>query len=312
MMKVAAVQMKAKLGDAPANLASAKRLVTEAFKSGAEWVILPEFFPTAVAFHPSLIHADLPADGEPFRLLLDLAVQNRGVVGGSFIARSGNDAVNRFVLAFPDGTFRTHDKDIPTMWENCYYVGGHDDGVLDTPKGPVGAALCWEFVRTATAKRLLNRVGFVVGGSCWWTLPETRLPGFPQSLKDEVLTLMRDTPGRMARILGVPVIHAAHAGEFSGRMPLIPGFPFRSHLLGETQICDEDGQILARMSYEDGEGFITAHIEPQTNPRVREGIPAGFWIPRIPWRIRMVWTYQNLHGRWYYRLKTRPARLKKR
>jgi N-carbamoylputrescine amidase len=39
--------------------------------------------------------------------------------------------------------------------------------MLSTPIGPVGVVLCWEFIRSKAAKRLLNKVGMVVGGSCW-------------------------------------------------------------------------------------------------------------------------------------------------
>lgn len=61
------------------------------------------------------------------------------------------------------------------MWENCYYIGGSDDGILETTAGNIGVALCWEFMRTRTVRRLLNRVDLVVGGSCWWTIPEKPL-----------------------------------------------------------------------------------------------------------------------------------------
>jgi hypothetical protein len=66
-----------------------------------------------------------------------------------------------------------HDKDYPSYWEACYYLGGSDEGVLRTPDGNVGVALCFEFVRSRTARRLRGRVGMVVGGSCWWGVKDT-------------------------------------------------------------------------------------------------------------------------------------------
>ncbi len=50
-VRIAAVQMQAILGDVEANLAKAEQLAREAFRRGAEWVILPEFFTSGVAFH---------------------------------------------------------------------------------------------------------------------------------------------------------------------------------------------------------------------------------------------------------------------
>jgi len=85
-LRVAAVQMCARLGEIEANCAAAERLAGEAFAEGARWVILPEFFTSAMAFHPSLLFSARPADGEPFALLRRLARENDGVVGGSFIA----------------------------------------------------------------------------------------------------------------------------------------------------------------------------------------------------------------------------------
>ncbi|MBU2490278.1 MAG: carbon-nitrogen hydrolase family protein [Proteobacteria bacterium] len=305
-MKIAAIQMETALGDVDANLESARRLVKAAFEAGAEWVILPEFFPTAMGFSPKMDQAARPVDGEPARLLLDLARIHGGVVGGSFIARLGADCVNRFILALPDGTSRFHDKDQPTMWENAYYVGGSDDGLFDTPVGAAGVAMCWEMVRSRTARRLCGRVDLVVGGSCWWSLPEKRLPGFSPALAARMERIMEATPAALARMVGAPVIHAAHAGRFSGRLPLVPGFPYDSHFLGETQIVDAHGRVLARRTRQEGEGFILAEVTPgRIEPR--SPVPDRFWIPRIPWLIRLAWAYQNAHGRRYYRRKNRPA-----
>jgi hypothetical protein len=109
-------------------------------------------------------------------------------------------------------------------------------------------------------------------------------------------------------MLGVPVVHAAHAGEFEGELPLVPGFPYRSHYLGETQIVDGNGQILAKMRYEDGEGFVMAEIDPEKKWRPSEPIPDRFWIPDLPAQFLLLWHLQNLHGRQYYRWKTLPYR----
>ena len=305
MVKAAAVQMTAKLGDVETNLAAAGRLASEAFRDGAELVILPEFFTSAVAYHPSMKNAARPIDGEPARLLKDLAREFDGIVGGSFVARRGKDNYNTFVLALPDGSTYTHDKDMPTMWENCYYRGGSDDGVLETPFGKFGVALCWEFVRSGTARRLAGRVDAVIGGSCWWDLPDRRLPGFSKKIAARNLEIMIDTPGRFARILGVPVVHAAHAGDFTCKLPLVPGFRYESFFLGETQIVDARGNILAQMTKSDGEGFITADIDLSEKCDSPENIPNRFWIPDIPAQIRFVWHYQNLHGKILYRLTGR-------
>lgn len=307
-LRVAAVQMSARLGAVEANCRAAERLVREAFRGGAEWVVLPEFFTSGMAFHPSLLDAARPADGDPTRLLRRLAREHAGVVGGSFIALVGDHAVNRFVLAFPDGATFCHDKDLPTMWENCYYRGGDDDGVLDTPRGRVGAALCWELIRSRTASRLLGRVELVVGGCCWWDLPDVLVGPEMDALRARNLEILTATPGTLARMLGVPVVYASHAGEFEGLMPGAPDQPYRSRWLGETQIVDGRGEILARRDRRQGEGPVFAKVTPGRVEGAQIPIPDRFWIPDLPELLLQSWKDQNQLGRDYYERVTRPHR----
>ena len=95
------------------------------------------------------------------------------------------------------------------------------------------------------------------------------------------------------------MIHASHAGRFTCNSPWLPGVGYRSVYLGETQIVDGAGTILARLSHEDGDGVITAEITPG-HVEPSEETPDRFWIPDLPGLIRFAWTYQNFHGRRYY------------
>ena len=303
-IKVAAVQMRAQVGAVSRNLSSAEALVREAFRHGAKWVILPEFFPSAVAFTPTMLSAWQPLEGPPLQLMRRLAREHDGVVGGSFIAKSGKDCFNSFLLVFPNGQYFRHDKDLPTMWENSYYIGGSDDGVLGTPTGAVGVAMCWELIRSQTARRLLSKVEVVVGGSCWWDL---RLPVPPEYAEEQarLRDMLRDAPAHLARMLGVPVIHASHAGEFEGSTPGNEAMPYVSRYLGETQITDGHGQVLARMTYEDGEGVITADITPG-QVDVSAPIPDDYWTSALPLVAIEAWEYLNPLGRQYYATTFRP------
>ncbi len=309
-MKIGAVQMKARLGDVTHNVNRARELVREAFRQGCEMVILPEFFPTAVAFHPSLRKASMPLEGPALRMMQEEAVKHGGYVGGSYIAALGGENRNVFALVFPDGRYATHAKDQPTMWENCYYVGGEDEGILKTPLGPVGVAMCWELVRTRTARRLRGKVDLLVGGSCWWTVPDRAIP-LPGKKRahEENLKVMRETPVRMARMLGVPVVHAAHAGEFTARMPLLPFLPYRSYFLGDTMIVSPSGEVLAHLTRDEGEGIASAEVELGRRSPLEE-IPERFWIPRLHPLIKLAWHYQNAHGKAYYALNRRLGRIK--
>jgi len=72
-MKVAAIQMNAEFTNVKANLEIAKRLASEAFQDGAKLVIIPEFFTSAMGFHPKMLDVVRPLRGEPWQLLNQLA-----------------------------------------------------------------------------------------------------------------------------------------------------------------------------------------------------------------------------------------------
>ena len=122
------------------------------------------------------------------QLLKTLAKEGNAYVSGSYLARSGADVFNTFVLASPNGQVYTHDKDFPTTnIETSVYAGGEDEefvneltrrGVTPDPPTPIasrpgniksavfalpdgisaGAALCWEQCRYRTARRLAGNV----------------------------------------------------------------------------------------------------------------------------------------------------------
>lgn len=309
-MRFAAIQMIAEFADIEANLKNVERIAKEAFNEGAEIVILPEFFTTAIGFHPKMLDAVNFIYGRPYKLLKKLVINYKGIIGGSFIAYRDGESYNSFILVFPDGSFFCHDKDQPTMWENCYYIGGSDNGIFNTTIGNIGAVLCWEFVRTRTVKRLKNKVDVVVGGSCWWTTSE-RETGFNIQSHKQNLNIMVQTPKTFAELLGVCVIHAAHAGEFEGISPNSEDIPYKSFYLGETQIVDGKGKILARLSREEGEGFIMEDIDLSKKWIPSHEIPEGFWIPKLTASHLEAWDVLNSHGVKYYNEVTKPYRKKK-
>jgi hypothetical protein len=121
-----------------------------------------------------------------------------------------------------------------------------------------------------------------------------------------LLDLLKTTPGRFARLLGVPVVPASHAGRFEGRSWPGEPAPFSSSYLGETQIVNGRGEILARMSQEDGEGVITADIALGEMPEERVDIPDRFWIPEMPAEEIRHWEAQLKSGHEFYLANTLP------
>lgn len=291
------MQIEADLGNVDHNLEACERQADRAATEGAEWIVLPEFFATGVAFDTDLSR-DAPAiDGAPTQLLVDLAQRHGAHVGGSTLVRDADGHVrNAFLLARPDGELvGRHDKDLPTMWESALYVGGTDPGRIETDTMTVGVALCWEMLRTQTVARLAGQVDLVLGGSGWWSIPvEWPLMAGASARNTRRATM---APSVFARHVGAPVVHAAHAGTVSCRFPLTP-VTYRGRFEGGAQVCDSDGEVLSFVGRDEGEGVAVADVRTGRS----SGVPANdrFWLQPRGAVAAFVWAYQNVHGRRVY------------
>lgn len=306
-VKLAAVQPTLELGRFAENLAHVEDLIRDAHREHSPDVItVPESMTSPNVYSPAMRSVGRPVDGQPFQMLTRLARELDCVIGGGFIAARGRDAYGTYVLAEPDGSANLHDKDIPTAWEHNYYLGGDDDGVIDSNAlGRIGLACGWEWARAGTARRLREgRVRLLLGGMCWPSFPDN-WPG-PLELmnrRDRGIQrqLARELPGQMARLIGAPVSMPSHVGRVEFDTPFLPGLRWRTDMIGETQIADRDGRILARLTLEDGAGHIAAEVE-LCEPEPLDPVPERFWIPIMPASVQAVWHPMNIHGAAHYRL----------
>lgn len=193
------------------------------------------------------------------------------------------------------------------MWENALYVGGDDDGVIAAGELTVGAAVCWEFMRSRTARRLRGRVDLVMGGSNWWSIPRWPPTGYTRRAEVSNAATAARAPSVFGRYVGAPVAHAATSGPFSCPMPESPFATYRGHFEGGAQIADAHGQVLARRDGSEGSGYVIADVEARrTKPR--EEIPNRLWLHRRGALATVTWNTERLLGRrWYARnVRNRP------
>ena len=310
-MRAAAIQLAARVGDVDANLEACERLADEAGAGGAECIVLPEFFTTGIGFVPELADAALAPDGDATDLLRSLARRHGAMVGGSFLCRDPDGEVrNAFLLATADGEIAgRHDKDLPTMWENAFYVGGDDDGVIETDEATVGAAVCWELMRTQTVRRLSGRIDVALTGSGWWSVPQSWPPRrLMQRAEAGNRALARRAAQQFAPFVGAPVVHAAHCGPLNCPMPWSP-IRYQGQFEGWAMVCDASGRVLAGRAAEQGEGVVIAEIEPARSAPTLQS-PDRFWLHRRGAIAAFTWWYQRLWGRPWYRkhVAGRPAR----
>jgi len=306
-VKVAAIQLATKIGDSNTNIASCERLALLAIKETARWIALPEFFTTGVSWNPKIVEAIQNIDGTAASFMRDFSAKHQVVLGGSFLCRLSDGSVRNRYQCYANGSLLgQHDKDLPTMWENYFYEGGdsNDSGILGTYDNTrIGAAVCWEFMRTMTARRLRNQVDVIMGGSCWWSIP-TNFPGMLQRLWEPAnnrcsLAAIQDS----ARLIGAPVIHAAHCGEIECPMPGLP-IKYRGYFEGNAAIVDASGQVLAHRSASEGEGIVCAEISMGAQATTEE-IPHRYWLRNRGFLPAFAWHHQRLLGRRWYKRNVR-------
>ena len=311
MTRIAVIQPALQLGGIDANLKRVAQLVRDAHREHAPQVIvLPEALTSPNVYAKVLQRVPLPIDGPALHLLRTLAHELDCAVSGGFLAIRGAHAYGTYVLAEPDGAIHLHDKDTPTAWENNYYRGGDDDGVVTCTAldATVGLMSGWEWARYANARRVRDGgARLVLGGMCWPSMP-ANWPGllgrWSAHQHAEWKRQQHALPGQVARIVGVPVAHAAHVGPIIGQTPLVPGLTWPTTMIGESQICDRDGTILARLSEEDGEGHVSADVAIAT-PAPLDPARDRRWIPDASVILHqgVGWYAFNAHGRANYRLR---------
>lgn len=306
--KVAAVQISTTSGQLKQNLAHVRALTEEALARGADIIALPEFFTGALAPSEDAFRVALPAGHNVATdFLLEVATTHRKFIGGSLLVADGNDLFNRYYLATPSGRLHAHDKDLPTMWENCFYIGGNDDGVFETELGGVGAAVCWELIRAQTLARMAGRVQLVITGTHWWDLP-SNWPAVPRLLRSPARAnrkLSEQAPVDFARRLGVPVIQASHCGTLAGDFYLAARFnirlPYRTFFVGATQIVDGWGRVVAARNTDEGPGVVVGDVQlGRVGTAGSAVLPNRFWIPKLPLLHRLYWAHQNWAGKGVY------------
>lgn len=305
--RVVAIQLAVRLGEKERNLAHIADIVGQAAREHSpDMIFMPESANHPNVNHPVMREVTEPVNGPTLALYRRLAREHGCVVGGGFLAVRGDDAKGTYAVCEPSGAVHLHDKDQPSMWENNYYAPGSDPGIADLGDGPIGVANGFEWLRSRTAARLRGRVRIVAGGMCFPSFPRWRVTKryFWDREHATMVELARETPGRMARVVGVPCVHPSHVGDVTMRTPFARAIPWPTIMLGETQICDRHGTTIERLSYEDGEGYVCADVE-WTESRPENPVPPRFWMPVLPWTVHAVWYATNAAGRASYLARKR-------
>jgi predicted amidohydrolase len=299
-LKIAAVNFNAVFANIGENLKQVTNYVKQASDLGVELILFPEFFTSSMGRAEVMLDVAVNSDHVE-EILLQLAIQHHIIIGGSYILFDGRDSYNLFQLVFPDGSIFSHKKDIPTIVENCYYTYGDENNILKTPIGDIGVALCWEMNRYDTLKRMSEKVDFVLAGSCWEDLRE----GAP--LREYNKQFALQTPVTFAKLLHTPVIHSNHCGKVTAVDFYDEKNPFTFQMIGAAQIIDENGNVIARLPYDESEGMIISEISLEKGKRRPADINHNkYWIEEMQYPYIYAWENYSSICREYYKNVVKP------
>ncbi|HZP19601.1 MAG TPA: carbon-nitrogen hydrolase family protein [Bauldia sp.] len=259
--KAAAVQMRSGT-DVAENVAAAEKLVREAARAGADYVLTPEMTTILDRDREHLLASISPEENDPSLARFRALARELGIhlhIGSMAVRLPGQNVANRGFVLGPDGrTLQTYDKihmyDVDlgngeSYRESRLYRPGGAAKVADLPWARLGMSVCYD-VRFPNLYRVLARYGAsaiaipaaftqTTGQAHWHVLVRAR-----------------------AIETGCYVIAAAQGGHHAdGR-----------DTYGHSMIVDPWGAILAEAGTEPG--VILAGIDPDESARARQRVPA--------------------------------------
>lgn len=253
-LRIAAVQMGSQEGAIAANLEHATRLVEQAVRGGAEFLLLPEFMSTGYLWERRIWKAAEAMDGLTVRWLRTTSAKWRVWLGTSFLETDGRDFFNTFVLTTPEGEEAGRvRKQFPSIGEAFFFRGEAGSHVIQSSLGKIGVGICFD-AHTVSVARLMNEQSIdlmLIPHS--YSIPVEPSKGVSSQDIERMKNNLRDVAPYYARLFGIPAISVNKCGP--ARAPKSEGYIFP----GLTTIVDSDGMIQAQA--EDQEGAITANVQ---------------------------------------------------
>ena len=164
---VAAIQMQC-VKDSKKNIETAKRLVLDAAKKGAQVILLPELFENLYFCqeknYDSYQLATTVEENEAIKVFKEVAKENEVVLPISVNEKAGNTFYNSIAVIDADGSVlgvyrKTHIPDDHFYQEKFYFTPGNTGfQVWDTRYGKIGIGICWDqwFPETARCLALMG------------------------------------------------------------------------------------------------------------------------------------------------------------
>ncbi len=239
-MKIAAVQMDARIGKVSDNLVKIRDFV---FKNkDADFVIFPELAVSGYCMGEFDKYA-AEIDGKTYKELSKIARENRVFIGCGFLEKENEKIYNSYLVFDKAGK-------LAAKYRKTHLIREFDEGltrgnevvVFETCFGKFGIAICYDLRFPEFWRALMRKDVTGVFLPAQW--PEKRIEHW------NVLSRARAIENQFF------VVGANGVGNFSG---------------GESQAVNPRGEIIGRLN--DEEGILRVEIDPGEVKRVREAFP---------------------------------------
>ncbi|RJF94963.1 carbon-nitrogen hydrolase family protein [Noviherbaspirillum saxi] len=258
-VKIAAIQMVS-TPVVEQNLASASRLVAEAAQQGAQFILLPEYWPVmGMKDSDKLLHAEPDSGGPIQHAMAQLAQEHRiWLVGGTLpmVAAEDNKVLNTLMVYNPQGErvsrydkihLFSFTKDEESYDEARTIVHGERVIAFDAPFGKVGLSVCYD-LRFPELYRAMGDCALIVMPAAF-----TYTTGRAHW---EILLRARAVENQCY------VLAAAQGGIH----------PNGRRTWGHSMLVDPWGEVKDVLP--EGEGVVIGELDPARLQRVRESLPA--------------------------------------
>lgn len=143
-VRIAVVQMQARVGMVRENLSKIEYFVQEAVGKNVDLICFPELCIQGYGLDHAAITAE-PIPGEIALTVSEIAQKAKMVVLAGMAEKSGHgEPFITQLVAFPDGTLQKYRKTHLGRHEQLYFASGEDFPVFVTGKATFGIQICWD------------------------------------------------------------------------------------------------------------------------------------------------------------------------
>ena len=261
ILRVTVVQNSPQFGAPQKNRKDVEELIFSQEDPASGLIVLPELFATGYQFvtKEEVDNLAEPEEGPTFHFLSILSKRTGAVVVGGLPIRRKEGISNGALVVLGDRLLASYDKVHLFDRERDFFVEGKSPlPVVDTPFGPLGLMICFDWLFPEALRSLALSGATVVAHPANWVLPFGPQGMILRSVENRVFTVT-------ANRVGV---------EERGGLP-----PLR--YIGESQIVSPKGEVIARADSE-RPGVITATIRPAEALSKKVAEKSDFFAQRRP------------------------------